>query len=349
MVAIENLPYLLPYFIPITMVIGFLQGESWPFRIVLLMFALVTILDLLIGDGARSAADEPSGAISRYFFRHFALWMWLPAQAAIVIFGLLTVTGKSIHWFEMLAIMLCIGMTGGMLSTPAAHELMHRRSRFERMLAEIQMSLLSYTHFCVEHVQGHHARVGTPEDPATARIGESLYAFYLRAILGSFASAWKMEADRLRRQNRSVASPRNRVVRGWLLVALIYVGVAYFFGVAGILFFLGQSVIGFSIVETFNYVQHYGLLRNKRADGRYERPTHMHSWNSNHPVSNWFILNLGRHSDHHCHAEKSYGALRRLDETPQLPTGLYGMWILALFPPLWFAVMDPLAALYRGE
>jgi alkane 1-monooxygenase len=345
----KNLPYLLPCFIPITMVAGFLRGESWPFRIVLLMFAVVTILDLLISYDGRNPAPQPGDAISRHLFSHLALWMWLPAQAAIVTFGLLTVTGKPLHWFGILTTIICVGMTGGMLSTPAAHELMHRPSRFERMLAEMQMSLLSYTHFCIEHAQGHHARVATPEDPATARIGESLYAFYPRAVLGGFASAWRIEAERLRRRNLSVASSHNRMVRGLLLVAAIYAGTAYFFGFMGILFFAAQSLVGFSIVEAFNYVQHYGLSRNKRTDGTYEKASHMHSWNSNHPVSNWLILNLGRHSDHHCHAGKDYSALRGLEHAPQLPTGLYGMWVLALFPPLWFDVMNPLAALYRVD
>jgi alkane 1-monooxygenase len=272
--------------------------------------------------------------------------MWVPGQAAIVLVGLVIVSQPPIDVLQLATSAVAVGITGGMLSVPAAHELMHRRS--SRSAGEALMLLLSYHHFAIEHVRGHHIRVATPDDPATARLGETLYTFLPRSVLGGIRSAWRAEAARMREQRRPVISVHNRTIRGLVLLAVLYAAIGIGFGAAGAMFFAIQSAVGIVVLESVNYVQHYGLMRRGTV-GNYEAITPMHSWNSGHRVSNWFLLNVGRHADHHCDATKSYLALGTDAEAPQLPTGLVGMFILALFPPLWRGLMDPLVEHARAR
>lgn len=342
----NGLPYLLSYSVPLAMALAWWGGEPWALRVGPWIFVAVTILDTFVR--GRTPDREIAATGPQNVFWRLAVWMWLPAQAAIITIGLIAST-RARSRFEVLTIAVAVGMTGGMLNVPAAHELMHGRRRVERLLGELLMLLISYPHFCVEHLRGHHVRVATPHDPATARIGESLYSFVPRSIIGGLKSAWEFEAARMRKHQRTALHPSNAVVRGAIELALLYAGIGSVFGAAGILFFALQSLIAISLLESINYIQHYGLVRQRSADGRYARVGPSDAWNSSHPVSNWFLLNLGRHSDHHCDAAKDYRYLERLNAAPQLPTGLFGMFVLALFPPLWRQIMDPLVARLRQE
>jgi alkane 1-monooxygenase len=341
----KSLSYLLPYAVPLAIVAGTVERQTWPFRLIMWIFVAVTLLDTVFpgrqGFPEEHGADGEGNPVWR-----LAIRMWLPAQGAILACGLMTVAREAADGLAIVTITVSTGMTGGMLSVPVAHELMHRRGRSEHVFAEILMSLMSYPHFCIEHVHGHHARVATADDPATARAGESLYAFLPRAVAGGFLSAWRIETLRMRRESRYVLDPRNRAFRGTLAVVAIHVVVAWFFGGRGAIFFAGQSMVAILMLETINYVQHYGLSR-RATGGGYERVSEKHSWDSAHPASNWFLLNLGRHSDHHCDAGKEYRRLLHHEGAPQLPTGLFGMFILALLPPLWREIMDPLADMAR--
>jgi alkane 1-monooxygenase len=347
--AVKGLPYLLPYCVPLAVAVAWRSGDLWAFRLAPWIFLAVTVLDTFVRGRGPGDSEIAADATPQGIFWRLAIWMWLPAQTAVVLCGLLAVTGSAREWLEIVTIAVSVGMTGGMLNVPAAHELMHGRRRVERLLGEMLMLLMSYPHFCVEHLHGHHVRVATPHDPATARIGESLYAFVPRSIAGGLRSAWTLEAARMRKQQRAPLHPSNRVVRGAIGLAVLYAAIGFVFGAPGILFFALQSLIAISILESINYIQHYGLVRRKSVDGRYARVAPADSWNSSHPVSNWFLLNLGRHSDHHCDAGKDYRSLARLTAAPQLPTGLFGMFVLALFPPLWRQIMDPLVARLREE
>lgn len=229
-----------------------------------------------------------------------------------------------------------------------AHELMHRDTWLERRLADLGMISVSYPHFCVEHVYGHHRNVGTREDPATARLGESLYAFLPRTLVGSLRSAWGIEARRLARAGRPAWGPGNRVLAGWAVWAVTVGGIGLWLGAWGVAAFLAQGAIAVLLLETVNYVEHYGLEREIGPDGRPVRVAPRHSWNSSHAVANALILNLSRHSDHHAHPGRRYPDLRHLDDVPQLPASYPAMMILAALPPLWFAVMDGRVAGWRG-
>jgi alkane 1-monooxygenase len=230
-----------------------------------------------------------------------------------------------------------------------AHELVHRSGKFERALAEVLMMQVSYTHFCIEHVLGHHANVATPRDPATARAGESFYAFLPRTVFGGVASAWCIEAVRMKRGGRPVFSLGNRMLRYAAELILLYGVAALLFGAGGVLFLAAQSIVAFTMLEVVNYLEHYGLQRREVRPGRFEPTRPYHSWNSSHRVTNWFLFNLGRHSDHHAAAGRRFHTLRHFEEAPQLPIGYAAIFVLALVPPLWRRVMDPRLADWRAR
>ena len=197
-----------------------------------------------------------------------------------------------------------------------------------------------YGHFFVEHNRGHHVRVSTPEDPASSRFGESFWEFLPRTVLGSLKSAWHLEKQRLERQGKSVWHWRNDNLQAWGLSVLLWGALIVWLGWAVLPFLIIQSLFGFQLLEVVNYLEHYGLLRQKKENGRYERCSPEHSWNSNRRVTNIFLYQLQRHSDHHAYPTRSYQALRHFDESPQLPGGYASMILLAWIPPLWFRVMD---------
>jgi alkane 1-monooxygenase len=231
-----------------------------------------------------------------------------------------------------------------------AHELGHKRETTERWLSRVALAQSGYGHFFIEHNRGHHVRVATPEDPASARFGESFYAFWPRTVGGSLRSAWGLERVRLARMGRSPWTLRNDILGAWAMTLALYAALAIVFGPVVLPYLLLQAVIGFSLLEVVNYLEHYGLLRQRREDGRYERTRPEHSWNSNNVASNVLLYHLQRHSDHHANPIRRYQALRHVDEAPQLPTGYAGMIVLAALPPLWRRVMDRrLLAHYGGD
>lgn len=314
------------------------SGAAWAFRAVIWAFLIALIADVVIGVDRKSTTDSfenPSDLVLRTL-----TWSWLFVQPALILTGLFSVARAPMAGSDLFATCVAVGATGGMFGIPVAHELMHRRNRFDRLAAELLMTLFSYTHFCIEHVEGHHPNVGTPADPATARRGESLYAFLPRTIFGGLVSAWRLERARLHKQNRAIVGPHNRLL--WYSLALggIYVVVAFAFGALGLLFFAVQGAIAVLIIETLNYIEHYGLVRRER-DGRIEAVSYLHSWDSGHAVSGWLLFNVSRHSDHHVQPHKSYLSLNNHPQAPQLPAGYFSLFVLALFPPLWRRAIDP--------
>ena len=232
------------------------------------------------------------------------------------------------------------GVVGG-IAINTAHELGHKRANSERWLSRVALAQTGYGHFFIEHNRGHHVRVATPEDPASSRLGESFWAFLPRTVAGSLRSAWGIEAARLDRLGKSHWTLRNDVLGAWAMTVVLFAVLAIAFGPVVLPYLLIQAVLGFSLLEVVNYLEHYGLLRSKREDGRYERCLPEHSWNSNNVASNVLLYHLQRHSDHHANPTRRYQALRHVEEAPQLPTGYAGMIVLAWFPPLWRRVMDP--------
>jgi alkane 1-monooxygenase len=235
-----------------------------------------------------------------------------------------------------------MGLMCGVYGINVAHELGHRAQRWERDLARALLLTSLYMHFIIEHNRGHHRRVGTPEDPASARYGENIYFFWVRTIVFSFISAWKIEADRLRKEGHAPFGGRNEMLRSLLIELVLLVVIGSLFGAFTLLAFLGAALIGILLLETVNYIEHYGLGRARNAQGGFGRVQHYHSWNSDHPIGRTMLFELTRHSDHHWKASKKYQTLDSVPDGPQLPTGYPGMMLLALVPPLWFRITHPL-------
>jgi alkane 1-monooxygenase len=331
--------HLLAYLGPALLALGATLGGAWTFLPVAFIFGLLPILDDRIGS---SDANPPTATSASRWQWDLALWLFVPVQTAAILLVLHRVTRGDASVTEMIGLTVSLGVISGSGGIVIAHELMHRATRFPRVLAEILMTEASYAHFCIEHVFGHHRHVATPLDPASSRRGEGVFAFVPRSILGGAASAWRIETERVARRGIawSMADARLRMP---LVMAIVYAGVAAGFGAMGVLVFFAQSAIAVTLLEVINYLEHYGLTRREVAPGRYERVGPEHSWNSSHRVSNLYLFNLARHSDHHYLASRPYEMLRHWDEreAPQLPTGYAAMLLVALVPPLWFKVMDP--------
>lgn len=248
--------------------------------------------------------------------------------------------GAAISAHEFFAIAFICGIIGSIFAVPAAHELMHRRNSYDRLSAVVIMSIFTYPHFCISHLHGHHRRVATFDDPATARLGESLYEFFQRSVPGGVACAWEFEAHRLRRSNHPVWGRRNRLLHYAALVAVIYGVFFVVFGYAGVAFLAVQGVAAIFTLEAMNYVQHYGLQRCVAGDGRHEPVDDSHSWDTNRPVTNLLMLNLGYHSNHHLCAAKPLGEAGMPCGAQMLPFGYFALWWISLWPPLWRRVMD---------
>lgn len=318
----------------------------------MLAFVVIPVLDHLIG------ADEthvPSGTLEDLENDNFYRWvnyLYLPNQYLSLIFACWLWSGGG--WLTMgtidkIGLMVTVGIVGG-IAINAAHELGHRRASTEKRLSKIALAQTGYGHFFVEHNRGHHLRVATVEDPASARLGESVYHFIPRSVLGGLRSAWQLEGARLAKAGTSRWSLRNDILNAWLLSAAIFAGLVAWFGAVIIPWLLGQAIIGVCLLETVNYLEHYGLRRQRLADGRYERVGQRHSWNSDTLIANVFLYHLQRHSDHHANPQKRYQTLQHCDQAPQLPTGYGSMLVLAWCPPLWRRVMDRrVLAHYGGD
>jgi alkane 1-monooxygenase len=319
---------------------------------VALTFVIMPLLDHVVGSDPHQATDDALSRLEDDPFYRLATYLFLPAQYLSVIFACWLWAGGG--WVTMstddkIGLMASVGTVGG-IAINAAHELGHKRGLSERRLSKIALAQTCYGHFYVEHNRGHHVRVATPEDPASSRLGESLYAFIARSITGSLRSAWRLERSRLRRLHKSTWSLRNEVLNSWLMSVVLFAILALWFGVTVLPWLIGQAVIGVFLLETVNYLEHYGLRRQKLPNGRYERVRATHSWNSNTMIANIFLFHLQRHSDHHANPMRRYQALCHADEAPQLPGGYGTMLLAAMCPPVWRRVMDPrVLAHYGGD
>ncbi|HET9184875.1 MAG TPA: alkane 1-monooxygenase [Solirubrobacterales bacterium] len=304
-----------------------------------LVFAAFPLLDIAIGMDASNPPDSILKFLEQDRYYRWCTYLFIPVQYAGLILACYLWSSGDLNLVESLGLALTMGVVGG-ISINTAHELGHKRPSNERWLSRVALAQTGYGHFFIEHNRGHHVRVATPEDPASSRFGESYWAFLPRTVIGSLRSAWGIEAARLDRLGKRHLSIQNDILTAWAMTVVLFAGLAVAFGPVVLPYLLLQAVLGFSLLEVVNYLEHYGLLRQKREDGRYERCRPEHSWNSNNVASNVLLYHLQRHSDHHANPTRRYQALRHVEEAPQLPTGYAGMIVLAWFPPIWRRVMD---------
>jgi alkane 1-monooxygenase len=314
-------------------------SDLWLFAPTLILYGLVPILDLLIGEDGNNPAESDVPVLESDRYYRWIVYLSLPLIYLTLAYSAWYAVTADLSGYGYFALALAMGWTSG-AGINAGHELGHKKTATERMLARFALAPSGYGHFNIEHNRGHHRDVATPEDPASSRLGETYYRFMLREIPGAFRRSWRLESERVARQGVSRFSLRNEIVQNALITLLTWSCLVAWLGAGVIPFILMQAFIGYTLLTSANYVEHYGLLRQRTASGRYERPEPRHSWNSNHVLSNILLYQLQRHSDHHAHPTRRYQSLRHFDEAPQLPSGYFGMFLVAFFPPLWFRVMD---------
>jgi len=314
-----------------------------------IVFALIPLLDLLLGNDAENPPDELIEWLENDRYYRWILYAFLPVQYAGLVLACWMWSTYDMGLVDQLGLAVSVGVVAG-IGINTAHELGHKKEKHERWLSRVALAQTFYGHFFIEHNRGHHVRVATPEDPASSRVGESFYRFWPRAVSGSLRDAWALEKKRLARTNHGPWTLRNDVLSAWLMSAVLFGTLTAVFGWEVLPMLLIQAVFGFSLLEVVNFLEHYGLRRQKLESGRYERPTARHSWNSNNVVTNVFLYHLQRHSDHHANPTRRYQALRDYDDAPQLPAGYATMIVAAWIPPLWRRIMDKrLLAHYDGD
>jgi alkane 1-monooxygenase len=352
--------------------LGFIaSGGWWGFALVgpLLINVIIPVFDLVFGRDSSNPPDEVIEALEADKYYRRIVFMYVPLMYVVLFAGFDLLMGNNpvrrvldwvgagswanahlgvlydnahfdmAWWVSALWALSLAGVVGIGINT--AHELGHKKESVERWVSKITLAPTFYGHFYIEHNRGHHVRVATPEDPASSKLGESLYAFWPRTVWGSVKSAWGVEAKRYRRKGTHPFHVGNDVLNAWAMSAVLWGGIVAIYGLEVVPYALITIVFGFSLLEVVNYLEHYGMLRQKVGEKqRYERVLPMHSWNSNNIVTNIFLYHLQRHSDHHANPTRRYQALRDFKESPALPTGYAGMINLALIPPLWRKVMD---------
>jgi alkane 1-monooxygenase len=320
-----DLRFLLALTTPLAPLVGYRLGDN--FHAFWIFFIVIPALDWLVGKRASAADRSEIVRLEESLWFRVLLVAYVPMHLALILWGAWIVGGDTLSAGQAVGLTLSIGLVTGSQGITIAHELGHRRSRLERWLARVLLASVSYGHFTVEHNRGHHVRVATPEDPASARYGEAFWRFLPRTLIHSFVHAWQL--DRSYVLASSAATLASAGALSWA------------FGPLALAFFFGQSAMAVLLLEAVNYIEHYGLQRKRLPDGKYERFGEQHAWDANEWLTNCYLIHLQRHADHHLEPGRPYAALQPREQSPKLPTGYAGMLPLALLPPLWFAVMNP--------
>lgn len=337
---IRALKYLLP-FVFFAGAIRSFHSHGWVVWIPLFIaWILIPVVELLIKpDPSNMEAAEEELARKNITY-DILLYGVVALQYAALYYFLKGMMTDELTWYDKAGRIWVMGLLCGTFGINVGHELGHRVNRFEQTLAKALLLTSLYMHFFTEHNKGHHKRVATPEDPSSARYGEPVYTFYFRTIIFSYLSAWHIAAEETRKKGKAAFSLYNEMVIFHLVQAAFLVLICLLFGFMPMLYFIGAALIGILLLETVNYIEHYGLQRKATGAGKYERAMPEHSWNSDHILGRLFLFELSRHSDHHYLASRKYQVLRHHDNAPQMPTGYPSMMLLSLLPPAWFYVMN---------
>lgn len=342
----KDLKYLLAYTIPMSCVLA-LELRGWySFSTVLYAFGLIPLFELFFTskDSGYTEDEKSHRALNRFF--DLLLYLNVPIVFVIVYVGLITLTSVELFLFERIGLVLSIGIVVGTNGINVAHELGHRITATEQLIAKILLIPALYMHFFIEHNLGHHKNIATPEDPASARRGQSIYHFWVSSILGQLLSAAQIQRKLLDENGKSFWSLNNQLLVFFGMQAIYLALVLLVFGFSGLIYALLMALVAVLLLETINYIEHYGLER-ALVNGRYERVTPKHSWNSNHVIGRMVLYELTRHSDHHHRASKKYQLLESIESSPQLPFGYTTSMVIALFPPFWFNLMNRRLDLFK--
>ena len=347
--AHKKYAYLLALFFPsIPLLLAFIsiktQQGAWFWAILPLGYVLVPALDFIVGKDRVNPNDAQIEKLKteRYYVHIlygvvFMIWASVIGVAFVISHWRYLWT-----WDDIVGAAISVGLINGIALT-VGHELGHKvRDKYQTLASKLTLASCAYGHFIVEHNKGHHKNVATPDDPASSRMGENIYQFAVREIPGALQRAWLLEAERLARLGKNRVSLHNELIQQWGFSLLVFSAMTYLWGTTLIPFFVISCAFGWWQLTSANYVEHYGLLRQKDLSdpNRFQRCEPKHSWNSNYKLSNLLLVHLQRHSDHHAYPTYPYQVLRDYDDVPQLPQGYFGMFVCAYIPPIWFAVMD---------
>ncbi len=343
----RDLKYLMSYSIAVTAFLGILIGGPYVYLSVVYTFVFIPILEVNLKQDNHTHSEEEK--INRNLNPLFDLLLYLNIPIVYGIFFLslntLLVTDST---SEIIGIILSASIVMATNGINVGHELGHRKSLLSRTCSKLLYLPCQYMHFFIEHNYGHHINVATPNDPATAKYKQNLYSFWITSVSKTYVSAWKIQLRLLRVSKLGFFSVKNDMMFYTFFQILFLFLIYYNYGLTITIFSLFMSIVSFLFLETINYIEHYGLMRKIKSNGRYERVKPHHSWNSNHTVGRIVLYELTRHSDHHFISSKKYQVLESIEDSPQLPYGYPTSILISFFPPLWFKIMNPRVEYYMG-
>ena len=368
MSIIKKLGFLTSYSLIAAIVGGYyLGGPNWAVAGIVYVYGVLPLLDFLLGEDHSNVPNNEVDDLLKDRFFDVLVYSFVYLQYVLLAWGGYVLLHDPLAVWQKIALMVSIGLFGGTIIN-VAHELIHRSSAVARFHANMALASVCYLHWGLEHVHGHHRHVATPHDPATSRRGQTLYAFWWQSLVGGYRSAWYIESGLLAKEGKKVWSFQNSMFGFALwpvLLCAVLVGTFSLLKAGGMIqadanlwlipaFFVVQSLVAILLLESVNYIEHYGIIRAQLTVKpgqrvRYERVNPLHSWNASQVASNWVLFQLQRHSDHHTYAARPYQVLRHFDESPQLPHGYALMILIATLPPLWFRVMDPRLDAWKAQ
>ncbi|MFT4681293.1 MAG: alkane 1-monooxygenase [Granulosicoccus sp.] len=336
----HHLKYLFVFSVVIIGFLGFVLQGPWTWALPIYAYGLVPFVEMLSKGSVKNMTKAEEAVAKESKMYDLLIYAIVPIQWSLYIMFMFAVQTPGLAPYEIAGMIISTGIGCAAFGINVAHELGHRHKWYEQWMSKALLLTSQYMHFFIEHNRGHHANVSTEKDPATSRYGEVVFVFWFRSVITGYVSAWKIESKRLKKAGKPFLHWSNEMIFYVICQAAVLITVTLVFNVWVMLGALAASTIGFILLETVNYIEHYGLLRHTNED-KFKRVMPIHSWNSNHPMGRLLLFELSRHSDHHFMASRPYQVLRNFDDSPQMPTGYPGMVMLALVPPLWFAVMNP--------
>jgi alkane 1-monooxygenase len=315
------------------------QNEVFLWMFIIFWYAVFPVIDYFMGEDTSNPPESVVPQLEADPYYRYITMLQVPIVIATFIFCGWFVANHELSITGYIATALIAGYIGG-YGLNIGHELGHKKNKIDQWMAKIVLAPAAYGHFFIEHNRGHHKMVATPEDPASSKMGENIYSFALRELPNAIIRAAKIEKERLNKSGKSAWSLENEFLQTMVMTLGCYVAMGLWLGAEVVPYLLISAFWSMWQLTSANYIEHYGLLRQKLPSGRYERPQPHHSWNSNHVFSNWALFHLQRHSDHHANATRSYQSLRHFDNLPSFPNGYFGMFPVAYVPWLWYKVMD---------
>ena len=333
--------YSIAYIFPLLTIAAFLIGGATLYVLPIITFVAIPLLEAVFSGSTDNISEAESASRQQDSVFYYMLYGMVVLHVSTIALFIYLVSQNHFIGSDLTGAVISAGICCGVFGINIGHELGHRSNAFDQRLAKLMLLTSLYMHFFIEHNRGHHARVSTEEDPASSRKNELVYTFWFRSITMSWISAWHLEKKRLRRKSSWEKVVKNEMLHFQLIQVALLLSIFAIGGLSTMIAFMLAALLGILLLETVNYIEHYGLQRNKKSNGRYERVRPCHSWNSNHSIGRMLLFELSRHSDHHAHPGRKYSALRHFDDSPQFPAGYPSMILLSLVPPLWFAIMNP--------